>query len=244
MARAKKPWSHETLWTVLYAVLIAIFIRTVAYEPFNIPSGSMQPTLLIGDYLFVSKFSYGYSKHSLPFSLPLIPGRVLFSEPERGDVVVFKLPTDNTTDYIKRIVGLPGDKIQLIDGILNINGKPVKREPASQSINREVDGMPRPMSRFVETLPNGRRHYIFEVTDSAPYDNTPVYTVPAGHYFGMGDNRDRSRDSRFLNDVGFIPRENLIGRAEFLFFSIDGDVWKFWNWPQTLRTDRLFDGIE
>lgn len=240
MARGKKSWSHETFWTVVYAVLIAIFIRTVAYEPFNIPSGSMKPTLLIGDYLFVSKFSYGYSKHSLPFSLPLISGRVLFSEPERGDVVVFKLPTDNKTDYIKRIVGLPGDKIQLINGILNINGKPVKREPAPEPGNSNVNGT----ARFIETLPNGRRHYIFEVTDTAPYDNTQLYTVPAGHYFGMGDNRDRSRDSRFLNDVGFIPRENLVGRAEFLFFSINGNVWEFWKWPQTLRLGRIFDGIE
>ncbi len=263
MARGKKSWSHETFWTVVYAVLIAIFIRTVAYEPFNIPSGSMKPTLLVGDYLFVSKFSYGYSKHSLPFSLPLISGRVLFSEPERGDVVVFKKPTDNKTDYIKRIVGLPGDKIQLIDSILHINGKPVKREPAPESVNNNFNGM----KRFVETLPNGRRHYIFEFTQDIPHeveipkinpnlppririsftDNTPVYTVPAGHYFGMGDNRDNSQDSRYLDKVGYIPRENLVGRAEFLFFSIDsinGDVWKFWKWPQTLRFGRIFNGIE
>jgi signal peptidase I len=234
----------DTLRTVLYAVLIALFIRTVAYEPFNIPSGSMIPTLLVGDYLFVSKFSYGYSRYSLPFGLPLIPGRIFFSPPKRGDVVVFKLPTDNSTDYIKRLVGLPGDRIQMIHGILNINGKPVKRKRVADFIERGANGYVRRMNRYLETLPGGRQHYILEISDNMPSDNTEVYTVPPGHYFAMGDNRDLSRDSRYLNDVGFIPKKNLVGRAEFTFFSIDGDVWKPWEWGKTVRFSRIFKAIK
>jgi len=234
----------DTLKTVVIAVAIAMVIRTFAYEPFNIPSGSMKPTLLIGDYLFVSKMSYGYSRYSLPFGLPLIPGRVLFSEPERGDVAVFKLPTDRTTDYIKRIVGLPGDKIQVIKGILNINGKAVKRQHAGEFVENDNYGRFRRVPRYIETLPNGRQHFILEETDSGFADNTQIYTVPAGHYFGMGDNRDRSQDSRFLDAVGYIPRQNLVGRAEIKFFSIDGAAWKIWNWPWSLRFRRFFESIE
>jgi len=234
----------ETARTVFYAVLIALAVRTVAYEPFNIPSGSMLPTLLVGDYLFVSKFSYGYSRHSLPFGLPLFPGRVWFSEPERGDVVVFKLPTDNKTDYIKRLVGLPGDQVQVLGGILYINGTAVKRERTEDFVEDGGNGFVRRIPRFIETLPNGRKHYILEISDSLSSDNTPVYNVPEGHYFAMGDNRDSSRDSRFLDDVGFIPKENLVGRAEFLFFSINGDVWKPWQWGDSVRANRLFNSID
>ncbi len=234
---------RETIRTVFYAVLIALTVRTVAYEPFNIPSGSMIPTLLVGDYLFVSKFSYGYSKFSLPFSLPLIPGRIFFTKPERGDVFVFKLPTDESKDYIKRLIGLPGDRIQVVNGILNINGKAVKRKRVEDYIVRSRDGSISRTARYVETLPNGRKHYILELSDDFPYDNTPVYTVPAGHYFAMGDNRDRSKDSRFLNDVGFIPRKNLIGKAEFFFFSVDGNIWEFWKWPSSIRFKRFFKSI-
>jgi signal peptidase I len=233
----------ETLTTVFVAILIALGVRTVAYEPFNIPSGSMIPTLLVGDYLFVSKASYGYSRHSLPFSLPLIPGRIFFEEPKRGDVMVFKLPTDNKTDYIKRIIGLPGDTVQLKDSILYINGKPVKRERVDDFIERSGSNYTR-TARYLETLPGGKRHYVLEVTEKTFYDNTPVYKVPKGHYFAMGDNRDRSRDSRFLNDVGFIPLENLVGRADVLFFSVDGSAWKFWKWADSLRFERFFQGIE
>jgi signal peptidase I len=209
----------ETFATVSMAILIALGVRTFAYEPFNIPSGSMIPTLLVGDYLFVSKASYGYSRHSLPFSLPLIPGRIFFEEPKRGDVMVFKLPTDNKTDYIKRIVGLPGDLIQLKDSVLFINNRAIKRERIKDFI---------------------------ELAGPNVYSRTPRYreTFPEGHYFAMGDNRDRSRDSRFLNDVGYIPRKNLVGRAEFLFFSVDGAAWKFWNWSKSLRLERFFQGIE
>ena len=234
----------ETVKTVLYAILIALAFRTVGYEPFNIPSGSMIPTLLVGDYLFVSKFSYGYSRYSLPFGMPLFPGRIFFTEPERGDVMVFKLPSDNKTDYIKRIVGLPGDTVQLKQGILHINGKPVKRERVDDFVVRDSLGNYIRTPRYLETLPGGRQHYILEVTDNSVFDNTSLYTVPEGHYFAMGDNRDRSRDSRFLDDVGYIPRQNLVGRAEFMFFSVNGTVWELWKWATTVRFERIFQGIE
>ncbi|NQV83189.1 MAG: signal peptidase I [Rhodospirillales bacterium] len=232
---------RETLTTVILAIFIALGVRTVAYEPFNIPSGSMIPTLLIGDYLFVSKASYGYSRHSLPFSLPLIPGRIFFEEPKRGDVMVFKLPTDNKTDYIKRIIGLPGDTVQLKNSVLYINDKAVKRERAEDFIERTDSKNFSRTPQYLEILPGGKKHYVLEVTDNTFFDNTSVYTVPEDHYFAMGDNRDNSSDSRV---IGFIPKVNLVGRAEFLFFSVDGDVWKFWEWAESLRFERFFQGIE
>ncbi len=244
MKQPKESGGKETVKTVIIAILIALGIRTVAYEPFNIPSGSMIPTLLIGDYLFVSKASYGYSRYSLPFSLPLFSGRLFFEEPERGDVMVFKLPTDNQTDYIKRIIGLPGDVIQLKKSVLYINGKPVKRQKVEDFVNRDEYGNYTRTPRYLETLPNGRSHYIIEFTESTVFDSTPAYTVPEGHYFAMGDNRDKSKDSRYLSDVGFVPRQNLIGRADFLFFSVNGTVWKIWEWSKTLRVERFFQGIE
>ncbi|MGB0670937.1 MAG: signal peptidase I [Rhodospirillales bacterium] len=234
----------ETIKTVFYAILIALAVRTVAYEPFNIPSGSMIPTLLVGDYLFVSKYSYGYSRYSLPFGLPLIPGRVMYSEPERGDVAVFKLPSDNSTDYIKRIIGLPGDRIQVRGGILHINGEPVQREPLPDLLDGDESGHYQRFKRYREVLPNGKEHLIIEQSDYAPKDNTGVFTVPEDHFFAMGDNRDDSRDSRYPG-VGFIPKENLVGRAEFLFFSIeDAPAWAFWRWPVALRFGRFFTGIQ
>ena len=230
--------------TVLYAIAIAVLVRTIGYEPFNIPSGSMIPTLLVGDYLFVSKWSYGYSRHSLPFSLPLIPDqkRILYREPERGDVAVFKLPLDGKTDYIKRLIGLPGDRIQVTGGVLQINGQPVQRERISSVC--EPNGLGARAARYIETLPNGKTHFICEQTDNGPSDNTGVYTVPPRHYFAMGDNRDNSQDSR-APDVGFIPAENLVGRAEFLFFSTDGSAawWEVWKLPFALRFARFFRGI-
>jgi signal peptidase I len=232
--------------TVLYAVLIAFAIRTFAYEPFNIPSGSMIPTLLVGDYLFVSKFSYGYSRHSLPFSLPLISDRLFFSPPERGDVIVFKLPSDGRTDYIKRLIGLPGDRIQVRDGILNINGTPVSRQRISDHLIHDDRGnVVGSMVQYQETLPNGRVHRIVEMSDEGRLDNTPVYTVPEGHYFMMGDNRDNSLDSRVPSGVGFVPVENLVGRADVIFFSINNGAsfWEFWRWPTALRFRRFFEGI-
>ncbi|HEX3864650.1 MAG TPA: signal peptidase I [Stellaceae bacterium] len=236
----------ETVKTVVYAVLIALVVRTVAYEPFNIPSGSMIPTLLVGDYLFVSKFSYGYSRYSLPFGLPLFSGRVMlpFSRhPDRGDVAVFKLPTDTSTDFIKRVIGLPGDHIQMRHGQLYINDQQVPR--------REVGDEPcvdRPMqmcTRFIETLPNGVEHPIIKHGDDNMLDNTQVYFVPAGNYFMMGDNRDNSEDSRVLSAVGYVPEENFVGRAQFIFFSTDGTArwWEVWKWPFAARYGRLLHGV-
>ncbi len=242
MATQKASGFVELVKTIVYAILIAVVVRTFLFEPFSIPSGSMIPTLLVGDYLFVSKYSFGYSRYSLPFGLPLFSGRLFGREPERGDVVVFKLPADNTTDYIKRVIGLPGDRIQMIDGILNINGVAVRREPAGDFI--AGGGVRQAYHRYFETLPNGRRHEIIEIGDSGPLDNTNVYTVPPGHYFMMGDNRDSSRDSRFLGEVGYVPFVNLIGRAEVIFFSVDGSALHFWNWPDSIRFDRLFRSIQ
>lgn len=234
----------ETLRTIVIAVLIAVGVRTFAYEPFNIPSSSMEPTLLVGDYLFVSKLSYGYSRHSLPFGVPLFSGRILFSEPEVGDVAVFTYPRDNKTDYIKRIVGLPGDKIETRDGILWINDQPVQRELLSAS-EMEAIGYQQPMGLlYYETLPNGRRHLIREIGDNHRLDNYGPVVVREGHFFAMGDNRDNSLDSRA--DVGQVPFENLVGRAEILFFSHDSSSawWKFWTWPSTIRFGRIGDAIE
>lgn len=240
MATKKSGGLWDTVKTLIYAVLIALFIRTFAFEPFNIPSGSMIPTLLVGDYLFVSKYSYGYSRHSLPLSLPLIPGRVFSSVPERGDVAVFKLPKDNSTDYIKRIVGLPGDKIQVQRGRLFVNGELVDRKRLQPFPVRGPLGSTIGIAQFEETLPNGVKHRILERGDNFQLDNTPVYTVPAGHVFGMGDNRDDSQDSRVLREVGYIPMENLVGRAEFIFFSYDPEGS---GWPLTVRWSRLFQSI-
>jgi signal peptidase I len=235
----------DTIKTVVYAILIALVVRTVAYEPFNIPSGSMVPTLLIGDYLFVSKFSYGYSRYSLPLGLPLFSGRILFHPPERGDVAVFKLPTDNSTDYIKRVIGLPGDHIQMKNGILYINDQPCARKRIEDYLYHEGNGTLIPLAQYIETLPNGVQHRIIKMGDNEPLDNTQVYDVPPGDYFMMGDNRDNSQDSRVLSAVGYVPAENLIGRAEFIFFSTDGEarLWEFWKWPFTIRYDRLFHGV-
>ena len=235
----------DTIKTVVYAVLIALVVRTVAYEPFNIPSGSMVPTLLIGDYLFVSKFSFGYSRYSLPFGLPLFSGRIFFRSPERGDVVVFKLPTDNSTDYIKRLIGLPGDRIQMKAGNLYINEQLVPRKRIEDYLYQEGNGAVIPLTQYIETLPNGREHRIIKMGDNGPLDNTQVYNVPPGDYFMMGDNRDNSQDSRVLSAVGYVPAENLIGRAEFIFFSTDGSarLWEFWKWPFAIRYSRLFRGV-
>ncbi|HEV8678966.1 MAG TPA: signal peptidase I [Stellaceae bacterium] len=243
----------ETAKTVLYAVLIALVVRTVAYEPFNIPSGSMIPTLLIGDYLFVSKFSFGYSRYSLPFGLPLFTGRIYlpFSDmPQRGDVAVFKLPTDPSVDYIKRIVGLPGDRVQVRHGELYVNDQLVPRRPNPACRDDEA-GIPVAIQQgYIESLPRRPgetplEHCIIKVGDNGPLDNTPVYEVPPGYYFAMGDNRDNSQDSRVLSAVGYIPADNLVGKAQFLFFSTDGSArwWEIWKWPFAIRYRRLFNGV-
>ncbi len=246
MSQNKSGGIGDFIKTIFYAGLIAIGVRTVAYEPFNIPSGSMIPTLLVGDYLFVSKSSYGYSRFSLPFGLDLFDGRIWFTEPERGDVAVFKLPSNTKVDYIKRIIGLPGDRIQVKGGILHINGKAVKRERIEDYVVQNAWGNATRMARYIETLPDGVQHPIIEMTDNGSLDNTSVYTVPPGHYFMMGDNRDNSLDSRVLDNVGFVPVENLVGRAEFLFFSSDGSArfWEIWKWPFAPRYSRFFQGID
>lgn len=243
MSQKKTGGIGETLRTVVYAVLIALVVRTVAFEPFNIPSGSMIPTLLVGDYLFVSKYSYGYSRHSMPFSFPPFEGRVLGEPPERGDTAVFKFPGDDTTDYIKRVIGLPGDTVQMRGGRLYINDELVPRERVEDYVYRDARGNVLRFAQFIETLPNGVKHRIIEAGDTGPYDDTPVFKVPEGHYFMMGDNRDNSADSRA--DVGFVPAENFVGRAEFLFFSTDGSarLWEVWQWPFAIRWDRLFDSL-
>jgi len=206
------------------AVLLSpLLIRTFLFQPFNIPAGSMKPTLLVGDYMFVSKYSYGYNRYSFPFSPPLalISGRVFASEPERGDVVVFRLPKDPSTDYVKRVIGLPGDRIQMINGVLHINGTPVKRERIEDFVETDDNGREVHIKQWRETLPNGVSHATLDMIDNSFYDNTKEYRVPAGHYFMMGDNRDNSSDSRVENAVGYVPAENLVGRAQIMFWSVD-----------------------
>jgi signal peptidase I len=227
----------EGVKVIFQALLIALVIRTFFFQPFNIPSGSLIPTLLVGDYLFVSKYAYGYSKHSIPFSPDLFSGRVLASEPKRGDVAVFKLPKDGTTDYIKRVIGLPGDRIQMVDSVLHINGKPVPREPAGQYVTQDAWGQNIKAPKYRETLPNGVSYDVIQRDGERGYwSNTYVYLVPQGHYFMMGDNRDNSTDSRDEASVGFVPYENFVGRAEMLFFSLE-------NWDN-IRWSRIFQTVK
>ncbi|OKL43675.1 signal peptidase I [Pseudovibrio exalbescens] len=241
--KAQDGGIYETIKVIAQALLLALIVRTFLFQPFNIPSGSMKDTLLIGDYLFVSKYSYGYSQYSFPFGLAPISGRIWDAEPKLGDVAVFKLPTDNSTDYIKRVVGLPGDEIQMIDGVLHINGIPVKRERIDDFIETDRFGNTRRVPRYLETLPNGVTYQTLDLTENGANDNTGIYKVPEGHYFMMGDNRDNSADSRVLDAVGYVPYENFVGRAEIIFFSIEEGTpaWMVWTWPWSVRWDRLGD---
>lgn len=244
MEKKKTESAGETVKTIVYAVLIAVVIRSFLFEPFRIPSGSMYPTLEVGDYLFVSKYTYGYSRHSFPASLIPFKGRIWESLPERGDIVVFKYPGDNSTDFIKRVVGLPGDTIQLRRGRLFINDKQVERREAGTYKIDEFVVRPEQYTEYEETLPGGVKHRILEVSDYEPQvDNTTKVTVPEGHVFVMGDNRDRSDDSRV--SVGFVPVENLVGKARFLFFSHNdkGRWYKPWTWPKAIRWSRIFNKL-
>jgi len=264
MGQAKESGFLGELFKVIFqALAIALVVRTLFFQPFNIPSGSMIPTLLVGDYLFVSKYAYGYSSFSLPCfwplecSKPFFSGRVLASRPKRGDVLVFKLPRDNITDYIKRVIGLPGDKIEMSGGRLYINGTMVPREPAPPLKEPDLYGHLRDVPTYKETLPGGVTHTIIEVeNDHGFYDDIrdasgkpKVFVVPPDHYFMMGDNRDNSTDSRVPEDaggVGYVPFENLIGRAEVIFFSVrQGEpAWEFWKWPIDVRWNRLFKHVK
>ena len=232
-------WEHFKFLTVL--LILAVLFRSFVVLPYRITSGSMMGTLLINDYYYVSKFSYGFSRYSAPWGILPIEGRIFGSMPERGDIVVFKLPRDNRTDYIKRVIGLPGDRIQMRAGQLYINGEPVVREREGSFRTEVRPGEFRDIPQFRETLPNGVSYLTLDQTPRGPGDYTDEYIVPEGHFFMMGDNRDNSLDSRFLNDVGYVPYENLVGRAELRFFSTDGSaaLWQVWRWPDAIRWGRL-----
>jgi len=231
----------ETIKSALIAITIAFAFRSFAYQPFHIPSGSMKGSLLIGDYLFASKYSYGYSRYSFPFGLPIFSGRIFESIPKRGDVVIFRIPTNTNIDYIKRLVGLPGDKIQVKDSILYINGKAIPRRKVEDFTDEDGTKIP----QYEETLPNGVKYLVLDEESRGQLDNTMVYTVPEGHYFCMGDNRDNSTDSRVLNHVGFVPAENIVGKAQMVFFSVGGGAsfFEFWKWGTEFRGDRFFNMI-
>ena len=254
----------DTIRVIIHALILALLVRIFLFQPFNIPSGSMIPTLLIGDYLFVSKYSYGYSRYSFPFGASAsswnpfrFEGRFLEGAPERGHVVVFRQPRDPTIDYIKRVVGLPGDRIQVKNRILHINGRPLERRPATAEERAAVEGgFGEPghpaasdhLEVFRETMPEGRSYIIWQRRGSENDDvnNTEEYVVPPGHYFMMGDNRDDSTDSRRLYAVGYVPVQNLIGRAQFLFFSTDhrAEFWEIHRWPDSVRFGRFFKKIQ
>ena len=242
----KKSTIVDNIKTLLFALIIAIIIRSLLIQPFYIPSSSMEPTLLVGDRLFVTKYSYGYSKHSFPFSPPILKNRVMFSNPKRGDVIVFKTPVDNRTDYIKRLIGLPGDKIQFIDSNLYLNNSEILKSRISKKDvifcgDKSID-----VFTFEEKLPNGKTYNTVYLKDFS-FQNSNIFTVPNDHYFFLGDNRDCSKDSRFLSSVGYVHKNNLVGKAQFIFFSSDKSIasfFAFWKWNKSIRLDRLFKKIK
>ena len=237
----------ELVRIALWAVLLATVIRAFLYEPFNIPSASMKPTLLVGDYIFVSKPAFGYSKYSFPFSMDLFEGRIWGRDlPEQGQVVVFRNPFQKNIDYIKRIVGMPGDRVQMVEGRLYINNAIVPRKFLRRETLVSPQGHESELLLYEETLPNGFTHYIYEESDRGGLDNTGEYLVPQGQYFVMGDNRDNSQDSRVFDRVGSIPLDHMIGPANRVFFSTDGTarLWEIWRWPFATRFSRLFNNIQ
>lgn len=250
MSKAEKPAKkkselRDTIVVIIEALIIALVFRTFLYQPFSIPTASMQSTLMIGDYFIASKFTWGFGKYSFPIALPF-NGRFLgFGEPQRGEIAVFRNEITGE-DYIKRIIGLPGDRIQMQDGRLYINGTIVERELVGPEQDTDSNSTTAPVTVYLETLPNGVSHTIQEITDDGPLDDTAEYLVPAGHYFMMGDNRDRSQDSRVLNLVGYVPFDAFIGKAEARFFSINDNIppWQLWEWPANVRWDRMFQGVE
>ena len=236
----------ENIKTIIYALIIAILIRSFLFQPFYIPSSSMEPNLLVGDRLFVSKYSYGYSRHSLPFSPNFSNKRYFSKNPERGDIIVFKTPVDNRTDYIKRLIGIPGDTIQIINGDIYLNNKIIQRNKREISININCGNEILNVDAYEEELQNGKK-YIAVYRKQGTMQNTDKFIVPARHYFFMGDNRDCSKDSRFLSSVGYVNFNNLVGKAELIFFSNDkklGNFFKFWKWNKTIRTSRFFKKIK
>ena len=240
-----KKFFIENTKTLIYALIIAIVLRSLLIQPFYIPSSSMEPNLLVGDRLFVTKYSYGYSKHSFPFSPPLFKGRIFSSVPKRGDVIVFKTPADNRTDYIKRLIGLPGDKIQFIDSNLYINNTEILKSRVSKKDEIFCGKNKINVFTFEEILSSQKKHKTVYLKNF-PYENSDKFIVPNDHYFFLGDNRDCSKDSRFLSSVGYVHKDNLVGKAQFIFFSTDksiGNFFAFWKWNKSIRFDRFFKKI-
>lgn len=241
--KAERSELRETIIVIVEALLIALVFRTFLYQPFSIPTASMQPTMMIGDYFVADKFIWGFGPHSFPVALPF-HFRVFGREPSRGDIAVF-YNEPSGEDYIKRVIGLPGDRIQMRDGRLYINDQEVPRQLVGEGTDTDSYGDTVPVKIYKETLPNGVKHTIQEIGDNLPLDNSGVYHVPPGHYFMMGDNRDRSEDSRVLSAVGYVPAYDLEGKAEARFFSLKDNVppWEFWLWPTHIRWDRMFQSV-